>query len=49
MVPNLKLSVDLDYDLVDPSLYRQLIGYLMYLVKLGLIYVFSEYFEPVHG
>lgn len=30
MGPNLKLSIDLDSDLVDPSLYRQLIGSLMY-------------------
>jgi hypothetical protein len=33
MMPNLKLHVDLDLDLVDPSLYGQLIGSLMYLVN----------------
>jgi hypothetical protein len=33
MAPNLKLHADLDSDLVDPSMYRQLIGSLMYLVN----------------
>jgi hypothetical protein len=33
MIPNLKLHDDLNLDLVDPSMYRQLTGYLMYLVS----------------
>jgi hypothetical protein len=36
MVPNLKLHVDLDSDLVDPSLYKQLINSLMYRVNTKL-------------
>jgi hypothetical protein len=33
MVANLKSFVDSDSDLIDPSMYRQLIGSLMYLVN----------------
>jgi hypothetical protein len=33
MVPNLKQFVNLDSDLVDPFVYRQLIGSLIYLVN----------------
>jgi len=33
MIPNLKLHADLDSDLIDPSLYTQLIGSLMYCVN----------------
>jgi len=33
MIPNLKLHGDFDSNLVDPLVYRQLIGSLMYLVN----------------
>jgi hypothetical protein len=33
LIPNLKLSTYLDLDLVDQSMYRQLIGSLMHLVN----------------
>lgn len=33
MAPNLKLYVDLDSNLVDSSVYRQLIGSLLYVVN----------------
>jgi hypothetical protein len=35
MIPNLKLHGDFDSNLVDPLVYRQLIGSLMYLVNTG--------------
>jgi hypothetical protein len=52
MVLNLNLHADLDSDLVDPSIYKQLISSLMYLVnaKPNMYYVFyNKHFDPVHG
>jgi hypothetical protein len=36
MVPNLKLSTDLDFNLLNAFLYKQFIGSLMYLVNTKL-------------
>jgi hypothetical protein len=41
MVVNLKSFVDSDSDLIDPYVYRQLIGSLMYLVNTGLDICFA--------
>jgi hypothetical protein len=41
MVTDLKKLRDFDYDLVDSSLYRQLIGSLMYLVNTQLNICFN--------
>jgi hypothetical protein len=50
MVPNLKLFADLKSDLVDPSLYRQWISSLMYLVntKPNICFVVNI-LKPIHG
>jgi hypothetical protein len=42
MIPNLKLHVDLDLDLVDHSVYKPLIGYLMYLISTRPNVCFAE-------
>jgi hypothetical protein len=50
MVTNLKLLSDSSSDLVDPTMYRQLIGSLMYLVNTRPGYMLcSEHIESVHG
>ena len=38
-----------DPDLVDPTLYMQLIGCLMYLVNIGHNFLCREHPEPVYG
>jgi hypothetical protein len=54
MMTNLKLLSDSSSDLVDPTMYRQLIGSLMYLVKTRpnicfAVYALSQYMvEPRH-
>jgi hypothetical protein len=50
MVTNLKKLRDSDSDLVDPSMYRQLIGSLMYLVNTRPGHLLCcEHIEPVLG
>jgi hypothetical protein len=41
MIRNMKLNVDLDSDFLDPSVYRQFIGSLMYLVNTRLDICFA--------
>jgi hypothetical protein len=49
MLTNLKLLSDSSSDLVDPTMYRQLIGSLMYLVNTKLNICFAvKHFESVH-
>ena len=54
MITNLKLLSDSSSDLVDPTMYRQLIGSLMYLVNTGpnicfVVNTLSQYMvEPGH-
>jgi hypothetical protein len=50
MVTNLKKVITSDSELVDPKIYMQLIGSLMYLVNTKPIYLFCcEHLESVHG
>jgi hypothetical protein len=42
MIPSLELHVDLDLDLVDHSVYKPLIGYLMYLINTRPNVCFAE-------
>jgi hypothetical protein len=49
MLTNLKLLSDSSSDLVDPTMYRQRIGSLMYLVKTYAVNALSQYMvEPRH-
>ena len=49
MVTNLKKVVTSDSELVDPRIYRKLIGSLMYLVNTKTIFFFYENLELAHG
>jgi hypothetical protein len=50
MMINLKLLSDKSSDLVDPKMYKQLIGCLMYLVNTRPRHMLcSEYLESTHG
>jgi hypothetical protein len=49
MTINLKLLSDSYSDLVDPTMYKQLIGSLMYLVNTRPDMFCSEYPESTHG
>jgi hypothetical protein len=50
MVANLKLLCDTTSETVDATIYRQMIGSLMYLMKHEIRYMFcGEHIESVHG
>jgi hypothetical protein len=49
MTTNLRMLGDSDSDLVDPMMYRQLIGLLMYLVNTRPNIFFCQHLESVHG